>query len=128
MLARGSETSGGAYTLAYTNPQTGLTEVLRTGFSSNLTAREVDHLASFGPNGLDYDNLAFRVVAYTNDYNQQMGLERLLYDAYPEAIETRVPGQAGPTVGGQNLTSPAGPSHPFFDYFREYGTRITENC
>jgi len=124
---RGAEASGGVYILTYTNPQTGLTEVFRTGLSSNLAGREVDHLATYGANGLDYDNLAFRIVAYTDDYNQQMGLERLLYDAYPEAIGTRVPGQPGPTAGGQNLTSPVGPNHPFFDYFREYGTRITEN-
>lgn len=80
--------------------------------ADHLDARKLAHL-----NNSTLPVHTFKIVAYTDDYNQAMGLERLLYDAYPNAAAAN---------GGYNKVVPVGTSHPFYNFFRENGVRIME--
>jgi hypothetical protein len=71
-----AEAQGGVYTLR--DPETG--EVVRTGRSSNLAARQV-RLA----NNPVLGEYQFQVEYQTDNYAEQRGLEQMLYDQYPEA-------------------------------------------
>jgi RHS repeat-associated protein len=66
---------GGCYTL---RDDTG--EVVRTGRTGDLAAREAQHAR-----GADTRDLEFRVEYRTDDYAEQRGLEHRLYERYPDA-------------------------------------------
>jgi hypothetical protein len=87
-------------------------EIVRTG-RGVLDSRQVAHAAN-----PDLSDFEFAVVAYTDDYNQLMGLERLAYDATEAS--------AAAANGGYNYVVPVGSSHPFYNFFNELGVRIVE--
>lgn len=71
-----AETSGGVYSLR--DSETG--DIVRTGRSSNLAARQAAHA-----NSSVLGEFRFQVEYETDNYAEQRGLEQMLYDQNPSA-------------------------------------------
>lgn len=84
---------GGVYTL---RDEAGA--VVRTGRTSNLAAREAAHA-----NDPVLGDFRFNVEYRTDVYAEQRGLEQVLYDRYPEAMQVN---------GGFNKIGAISPSNP----------------
>jgi hypothetical protein len=85
--------TGGVYTL---RDEAG--NVVRTGRSSNLAAREAAHF-----NDPVLGQFEFQVEYRTDVYAEQRGLEQMLYDQYPQAQAAN---------GGYNMIRGIGPLNP----------------
>lgn len=77
--------------------------VLRTGRTSNLSKRAIQH-----NNDPTLGELTFNVEARTNDYATQRGLEQELYDANPQALREN---------GGFNKIRPIRLNNPNYDRY-----------
>jgi hypothetical protein len=92
--------------------------VVRTGRSSNLAAREAAHF-----NDSVLGQFEFQVEYRTDVYAGQRGLEQMLYDQYPGAQAAN---------GGYNkirAISPQNPKGPAYMQAAEgYVQRLTDGC
>ena len=70
--------------------------VVRTGRTSGLAAREAQHF-----NDPVFDDFRFQVEYRTDVYEEQRGLEQILYDRYPARLVN----------GGFNKIRPIGPAN-----------------